>query len=253
MRFSKVLLLLASAATLALAQQAVVSKGILIGEDKTDKNAKGPEIYKNPRNHQSAAASIIAGVAKIQGYEPYALDPTESGKVFGRFERQFRRPPGFHAGQQDEIVLRLTSDLNQVEEAIKGAYGDIGSVSIAKALRELVPSSTKDPQAKYWVLSVVAITLDPHENVGAKLFALFIQLNVDGDGKVTLPSEQTSYLNIANVEVDTGYMIANAAELFARFEVATTHEFEVYFTSSDEDVLTQWLYPDTGRQSVLDF
>ncbi|KAG0260992.1 hypothetical protein DFQ27_003237 [Actinomortierella ambigua] len=252
MRISKVLLLLASA-TLALAQQAVVSKGILIGEDKTDKNAKGAEIYKNPQNHQSAAASIIAGVAKIQGYEPYALDPTESSKVFGRFERQFRRLPGFHAGQQDEIVLRLTSDLNQIERAIKEAYPDIGSVSIAKALRELVPSSTKHPQAKYWVLSVVAIDMDPLGIVDAKLFALFIQLNVDGDGKVTLPSEQTSYLNIANIEVDTDYMTAHADELFARFEVATTHEFEVYFTSPEEDVLTQWLHPDTGRQSVLDF
>ncbi|KAF9159495.1 hypothetical protein DFQ26_006477 [Actinomortierella ambigua] len=213
MRISKVLLLLASA-TLALAQQAVVSKGILIGEDKTDKNAKGPEIYENPQNHQTAASSIITG---------------------------------------DEVVLRLTSDLNQVEEAIKEAYPDIGPVSIAKALRELIPSSTKDPQAKFWVLSVAAIDIDPLGFVDAKLFALSIQLNVDGDGKVTLPSEQTSYLNVANIQVNTDRVVAEASTLFVDFGVTTTQEFEEYFTSSKENALTQWLYLDTGHQFVLGF
>ncbi|KAG0260984.1 hypothetical protein DFQ27_003229 [Actinomortierella ambigua] len=252
MRFSKVILLVASA-TLALAQQGVISKGILIGEDKTDKNAKGAEIYKNPRNHQTAASSIIVSIANALGYEPRTQDSLEAAQNYEALEESFLNLPGFEVLQQDEVELHLTGDLDQIEGAIKEGYPDLGSDSVAKALRELIPSSSKNTRIKRWLLSVVVIDLNPQGNVCAKLFSLLLTLYVSSDGKVMLPTQQISYLNVINSEIDSDNMAAKANTLFEEYGVTTTQEFEEYFTSSKENVLTQWLYPDTRRQSVLDF
>ncbi|KAG0260983.1 hypothetical protein DFQ27_003228 [Actinomortierella ambigua] len=75
------------------------------------------------------------------------------------------------------------------------------------------------------------------------MFTLSLKLEVSRNGMVSLPSEQIAHLNVANIEVDSDYMTADAVDLLMQFGAITIREFEGFFTFTKGNVLVQWLYP----------
>ncbi|KAF9971636.1 hypothetical protein BGZ73_005409 [Actinomortierella ambigua] len=248
MLFSKALLLLASA-TLALAQQAVVSKGILTSEDKTDKNAMGAEIYLFPQNHQAAVATILQTTSLTAGYHPHNQRPTEAAKTYAKFERLFPKIAGFTTVGQDEIAFEIGSDLDDLQRKIIKNYRSSDTMNIARTLRWLVPTSVEVRHAAYWAISVVAIDQVKPKATQARLITLALRLDVDGEGEVTLPSEQTAFLNVITIDVDFHYLVNNAKLLAKTYGVSNTEKFHEFFSSQKKITLTQWLRFGAQRQS----
>ncbi|KAF9971192.1 hypothetical protein BGZ73_005905 [Actinomortierella ambigua] len=240
MRFSKALILLVSA-TVAFGYDAVISRGILIGKDLTNLQANATEIYQNPRNHQTAAASILVQVGKNVQYDPHTQNPSKAAENFARFEKQWPGLIGFRFLDQAGIQLHVNSSLDDLQRKIEQAYNPSTLVSVGRALRQLVPKTTTIQTARVWTLSLVTIDqIGPEQDktTRATLISMSLNLNISVHGEVTLPAEQIAVLNYFEIKVYQDDMDSKAPELARRFGVTTTSEFQAYFTSTSDNTLT---------------
>ncbi|KAF9164747.1 sterol homeostasis protein [Actinomortierella ambigua] len=250
MRLSKAFIFIASA-TVAFSYEAVVSRGIFVGKDTTDKHANSTDIYKNPRNHATAAASILVHVAKTIGYDPHTQDPAKAAENFARFEMRWPGLMGFRFLDQAGILLNFSSSLDDLQRQIQLAYDPYANVSVARSLCQLVPTSTTIRTAKVWTLSLV--TIDQTMSSGdtrATLISLSLDLNIAGDGKVSLPPQQRAAINYFEIRVYPEEMDAKAAEFSRRVGMTTTiNMFQEYFTTTSGNGLT---LPDEHCKMLAD-
>ncbi|KAF9979043.1 hypothetical protein BGZ73_007145 [Actinomortierella ambigua] len=230
MRLSTALLVLASAAV-ALAQQAIVSTGIVIARDDSDPNAEGAEIFKHTRNHVVATGSILRRAAQSSRYEPSKQSPSRTRAGFYEFQVKATSFLGFEENRPLKKKLKLEGGIRNLEEAIKKAYDTYEINLIAKKLVELIPDRNQKPHIKQFVLSLDTINKrNAWNHVETKLINLAINLETDENGRVHVP-EQNAYLYVRHLTVDSEYLKENADKLAQNIEKATASDFQAYFTS----------------------
>ncbi|KAF8942491.1 hypothetical protein BGZ47_006421 [Haplosporangium gracile] len=82
-------------ATAAMAANAVISGAILVGEDITNYSVDAAEIFRDPNNHASAAASILIYSAKSTDFSPATGEPKSLGHTLDAFVHKVATFPGF--------------------------------------------------------------------------------------------------------------------------------------------------------------
>ncbi|KAF9974616.1 hypothetical protein BGZ73_001914 [Actinomortierella ambigua] len=231
MHLSKSLLVLAASATLAYAQNVILSKGILLGEDTTDPKAHGARIYSDPRNHPTAAASMLYFSAEWFGYMPSSNPPPKSTAVFDKYESKVKAFPGFKKIDEYIEFVALNGGLDDFEDKILNGYHGYGRRAIASSLRNLIPKTNKDPTLNTWILTLPIIISRPRMDVTVKLVRIAVHLQTDDNGKVELPGGQFAQLAITELRILPDVMKTLAENLAGKLKQTSIDKFKAYFTT----------------------
>ncbi|KAK3822998.1 MAG: hypothetical protein J3Q66DRAFT_366212 [Benniella sp.] len=241
------LLLFLVAAILVQGRSVVSSKGIFIGVDNTDPNASGADIFRDPRNHATAAASVIGFASKQSGFRPKEQGLRTTLREFQAFHQKIVMFPGFMLTQRPYSNLDLTGDLDQFKEQISANYVSImGKADVAAtAFVEQIPESAEPESSGTWTLVLVTIYDDESNNIFVDIASIEVEVSVNGDGSVSLRA-QIAKLNQSTVQVITGVLIANADRFGSAIQTKKIETFKDELTTANSEVRSQllkdWLF-----------
>ncbi|KAG0234125.1 hypothetical protein BGW42_006865 [Actinomortierella wolfii] len=264
-------------ATLAFAQDAVISQGIVRGFDYADPNATPLQVFKQPRNHLVAVASILQFQGYLNHFTPHSQVPAKSTKAFKAFEESLQTSPFWRRtatyvkwpkvkeGGLDDLRHALRSSLYEKEYHHQ----------TANRLADMVPTTIPDADLKRWILSIVAIQrhMFPDDKITIGLAKLGLDLEVEDDGdddnsgdcdvnsederllqwigkpkrggnkKVRVP-RQVADLDVSVYEVDRNVLIDNAESLAKQIKPVSLDRFIEFFTTRDQgagdNAPTEW-------------
>ncbi|KAG0220678.1 hypothetical protein BGW41_007610 [Actinomortierella wolfii] len=230
MRLSKTLLIIATA-TVALAKDAIISRGLFIGKDTTLPGARGLEVYEDPRNHATAAASILKYIATKSNYNPQSLPPAKAQEAHKTFIEDVRNSIPYY------VSLKLDGGFADLQNKIEKKYPFEDKATIARQLRYAFPVYNKQNELRRWEVSLLLIRKPHPENeedtntpVTVELISLSLELNTHANGEVDLPS-QRAVLVVEPLELDAEFLKDRAQTLFDIVGVTTIKRFGEYFRS----------------------
>ena len=235
-------------AILVHGQLIVSSKAIFTGVDNSDPNASGPATFSDPRNHATAAASIIELVSKQTDFKPKEQGLDATAWEYQAFFQKLTKFPGFEQLYNNLHYLELTGKLDQLKEQISAYYVPLSGKAdaAASAFVEQIPESTKPGSSGTWTLVLITIHGEEDNTISVDLSSVDVKIVVKDDGSVSLKRKQTAKLYQTVVQIDSKYLIANADKL-ARFtpteDVETFKEDLTTPSSNDRNkLLKDWLF-----------
>ncbi|KAF9971561.1 hypothetical protein BGZ73_005496 [Actinomortierella ambigua] len=241
-------------ATVALARDAVLSRGVFMGIDSTEKDASMVEIFKRPQNHATAAASAIRFAAESKNFRPYEMDPAKLCEHFDAWKNKITTFPGFRITRKprpEDVNMeggdeKLTKALHRGLRALQVPNAD----GVAIEFVHLIPEKNEDRSLKRFLLSVMIID-KPEKSM--KVMMRLVELHLDLETslvskKVTIP-DQTIRLKLVEMEVDTEYMRENADTLAQRLPRSDVSEFMWMLTSPQRHEFFDLEWPK--QESVL--
>ncbi|KAG0268918.1 hypothetical protein DFQ27_005358 [Actinomortierella ambigua] len=278
MYLSKAVLLLASVA-LALAQDAVQSKGIFLGKDTSDEKATGKAIFSEVKNHPTAAASIITALAKTMNFKPHEDGPVKSGQEFTSFSRKWESLLAFQVVEKPFCLLVLPEKSSREDLLRALHYADLRDPEnqdvLAETLAGLVPETSHIKKSRQeWVMLLTAIKKkakkeepqkppssgegdssslffgdleahhDPEDVVTVDFYVLRLKLKVHGGGKAggkVEIEEQEAVLQLVRLVSNTELLIELAEEFAKEVKKATVSDFEKFFTTPPQKKRLSWL------------
>ncbi|KAF9978399.1 hypothetical protein BGZ73_002578 [Actinomortierella ambigua] len=235
MRFAKSLIVLATA-TLAFAQDAVVSRGLFLGFDTTSPGARGAEIFRAPRNHATAAASILSHAASQTKYAPQSQSPTKVLDPYNQFKAKVDEFPGFDNGKKFHVPLWLEGGFANLQKEIEANYLYDDKASIARQIRYAVPVVNKNENLQEWEISLVVIrqpkNRPPEAAVIVELISVALQLETGENGEVQIPRQYTTLVT-RRYPVNERYLEEHADVLAKNIKLTKISQFGLYFRSRD--------------------
>jgi len=117
------------------------SKAIFTGVDNSNPDASRVKIFRNPRNHAAAVASIIATRAQTNFFLPKTLAREKLPNHFYKFASSLPTRTIFKSTRKRDFFLDLTGDLNQFKELIAANYVPLSGKAdyAASAFVEQIP------------------------------------------------------------------------------------------------------------------
>ncbi|KAK3840295.1 MAG: hypothetical protein JOS17DRAFT_726664 [Linnemannia elongata] len=226
MLFIKTVALLCSV-TAAMAASAVISGALFVGKDTTDPSASPIEVFRDPRNHATAAASALVYAGNYVNFRPSSQKPKALSPYLEPFVRKVTASPGFVLMRNTQFSLKLDGSLTQFEKTISDQLED---PYYARALRDLVPDNIQDQLLTDWTLSLVVVNKpEGSDTVDVKLARLYLTISSDGN-TATIP-EQTAQLTVSDHQVATSMFVANAEMLADLIQITKGPNFVDFFTS----------------------
>ncbi|KAG0258970.1 hypothetical protein DFQ27_004355 [Actinomortierella ambigua] len=231
MRLAKSLIVFA-AATVALAQDAIISRGFFIGVDTSLPGARGPEVFRNPKNHAIASASIVKYAASKVNYVPQSQPPSKTSDSYIAFKEKVRTFPGLREGDSYHLLLKLEGGASDLQDKIQQQYPFDNEASVARQLRYALPSFNKDTTLREWEVSLVLIRKpkDIDDRVTVELISLTLLLDTAQNGDVEIPEQHAKFVT-KQYEMKTNVLVKNADRLFKDVGVTTISQFGLYFKS----------------------
>ncbi|KAK3822983.1 MAG: hypothetical protein J3Q66DRAFT_136924 [Benniella sp.] len=221
------------------------SKAIFTGVDNTDPDASRVKIFRNPRNHASAIASIIANRAQSNFFLPKTLAREKLPDHFYKFASSLPTRTILKSTRKRDFFLDLTGDLNQFKEVITANYVPLSGKAddAASAFVEQIPQSLDTQSDESWALVLITIHGGDNDQIAFDISWINVLLSFD-NGSVIIP-EQTAYMSQGSYKVETDQLVRNAdllADLFSTIEVA---EFEDELSTPEPEapgqLLNDWL------------
>jgi len=234
MLFAKALLIACSAAIVLAKNRpdAIVSGAIFAGKDTTENNAHKTDIFRDPRNHATAAASILVYGAKSANFNPSNQDQKTLVSHFDGFEHKVNNFPGFTESATLESRISIDSTLLGLEHAIHREYDNPDGRLVARGIRDLVPGEIRDRDMKEWLLSLVVVSKPRGTNhVTVKLVQLCLKLESEGNNGMTRIPKQNADLKIAEYRVDADVLEKHSKKFAETMHVKWIPEYIAYFAS----------------------
>ncbi|KAF9155421.1 hypothetical protein DFQ26_009741 [Actinomortierella ambigua] len=240
MRLSNILVVLASA-SLALAQQAIISRGIIVAsKSDIDSDAKGEDVYKHTSNGVIAAASILRKGASLVGYNPSEQYAAYITPVFKAFEWKLTKFPGFKEPKVTYKWIDLNGGPQDLEKAVKDAYDSYDNGLLAKTLREEIPTTNQHKEIDAVGINIVSINKRRvWRHTVVKLVTLRIRIETDDEQRVTVP-QQIANLVVEEYELDSHYLEDKAKKLADVIERTSARDFEHYFRTKTVKPEVAW-------------
>ncbi|KAG0233845.1 hypothetical protein BGW41_001377, partial [Actinomortierella wolfii] len=215
--------------TVVLAQHAGITRGLFIGEDTTRPGANGPEIYEDPRNHATAAASILKYIATKAKYDPRNQSPSKDVRAYRRFIDYVSEFDAFKHGHHYSVSLDLDGELPDLQNKIEKQYPFEDKASIARQLCDALPEYNRNPFIRRWEISLILIRKPYSENeVTVEVIKLNIDLSRYYGGQVYIPPQRAELDFQRHVLNPT--VVKNAARHLSDMTGTTTiKQFEEYF------------------------
>ncbi|KAG0015821.1 hypothetical protein BGZ81_011506 [Podila clonocystis] len=246
----KSLLVLCSAAAVMARSQAdaVMSAGLFFGEDTTD-SLNPLEIYRNPINHATAAASVLVYSATRAGFHPSEKSAESLVPAFDNFVQKVSAFPGFvlEFDRQTGFPLKNHTTVEEFEQLIRDVLsGASHSEKLAFKFAGLVPLHQKDESLKNWILSLVV--LDQPQGSHAVSFQLAnLRLSIAYEhtctGTKAYIPEQTVYINNSIFRINAAFLSAYADQFADMIPIVDVEHMIAFFTSPEPEIdsLRVWL------------
>ncbi|KAG0204072.1 hypothetical protein BGX28_003883 [Mortierella sp. GBA30] len=230
----KSLLLICSAAVVIAkgTSDAIVSGAIFVGEDTTSADASPVDIYANPGNHATAAASVLVFAAKAVNYHPTEQDASSLLPSYSAFETKVQQFPGFMMTESSiKNGLLLDGGFTQLEKEIRDSYESSDASLIARSLRDLIPGVIEDKSLEKWILSLVAVRKPVDSDVvTVKIVTLKLNLTSDDSHTAFIPKQSALLSNVEFSVISTA-LVSNAEQFAQSIHEVRVPDFIKYFSS----------------------
>ncbi|KAK3822993.1 MAG: hypothetical protein J3Q66DRAFT_330558 [Benniella sp.] len=237
MHFVRSLLVLCSVATWLVhgSIHAVTSRSLYSGEDTTDPAAQETEIFRDPKNHPTAVASIIYHLALQADFHPRVQGVQATSEAYGQFLRSLRHfPEVFYSEETSE--LNLGGSYEQFRELIVAKYnsGKSKAVDAATAFVDQIPTALGEEDHEHWLLTLAAITRKDDGYITADLSFVPIKLTRDDYGTVSI-DRQITYIQQQTFHIASSFLVNNAYRLGRRVPVIHIDAFRRAFTTKSAE------------------
>ncbi|KAG0241755.1 hypothetical protein BGW41_005409 [Actinomortierella wolfii] len=209
MRIAKLIFVLA-AASAGFAYKAIISRGLWTGVDTTESGASLVDIFAKRRNHVTATSSLLLYYGAKSNYIPSHLPFYKGLYSYESFKRNFMERVSFRKSHLDHFKLRVSDDLDQLQNAILKAYPYADGQLVALNLRASIPTTS--------------------------------------NGRVRVQNQATN-LFVQSFEMSDSWLSKNAELLAEQVEKATpVKKLVELFTTPDEgyeeeeDIVSQWIF-----------
>lgn len=217
-------LLLVCSATAVLAGtriDAIVSGACMVGRD-TSEETTGEEVFKDPRNHVTAVASILRHSADRNQFQPRQKGVITDPKVYQAFIKDIYNFPGFHAHQTEMERLELQGDHEQFKREIAKKYKTDRNDpwKIAVAFERLLPHNLEH-DSQEWLLNYVVLNTQGRsgsggqKDVSVEISSVMLKLTKDQNDRVKI-KRQTAEMRINMFTVDKEYLKNHSNSLSQR-------------------------------------
>ncbi|KAF9970314.1 hypothetical protein BGZ73_007003 [Actinomortierella ambigua] len=212
-----------------------------------------PGIFRHPKNHAVAAASILTDKGRRADYIPSIPSKSKSESQFNVFVNSVANFPGFRVS--DDIAYHLFlrhGGLEDLGRVVRDAVGSENGRILARTLREMIPESLNTPIEDV-IFSVLVIEKPKgSDEVLVQLVELTLTLVQieDGYGMVenqhrvrhsVIVPEQMTVMRIQVLDMLPKYLAVNARSLARSVACTTIDEFTAFFASRNlEDGSDTW-------------
>ncbi|KAF9904656.1 hypothetical protein EC991_002530 [Linnemannia zychae] len=213
---------------------AVVSASAFVGEDTTDFDAQPIDIFRDAKNHATAASTVLVFSAIGANFQP-SQDPSKNlASAYVEFLKKATSFPGFGEFVAETQTLHLNNSVFQFETDIRKAMrDDPDRFLIARGLRDLLPGYIPDPSLKSWVLSFILIGKPQGtDEVYIKFIRVILTLKTNKEHTTVIP-EQDAKFEFSQVKVNGPWVAQHADALTPKLQpIVTVRESIDFFASS---------------------
>ncbi|KAK3823001.1 MAG: hypothetical protein J3Q66DRAFT_385493 [Benniella sp.] len=228
----KALLLVVSATTVLASGRidAIVSGATLVGEDTSNRDSRGEEVFKDPRNHPAAVASILRFSADRAEFRPREKGVITDPKVYDHFLKDVYNFPGFQAHHQQRMQLDLQGDHEQFKREVAKKYkSDRNDPNqMANEFEQLLPQQM-DHDNQEWLLNYVVMNTknnqggEDQSEIMVEICTIMLQLT-KGSNDETKIKRQTAHMTMNAFNVKKEYLTDHAQQLSQRIQTMRTRK-----------------------------
>ena len=199
---------------------AIVSGACMNGQDTTSRDSHGEEIFRDPRNHPSAVASLLRYSADRADFRPREKGVITDPKVYEHFMKDVCNFPGFQVHHQQNQRLELQGDREQFKREIAKKYKSdrVDPWAMARAFEHLIPQEL-DEDNQEWLLNYVVLNTQDREghqgNIEVEIASVMLQLT-KGSNDETKIKRQTAEMTMNAFNVKRQYLVEHASSLAQR-------------------------------------
>lgn len=220
-----------------------VSAGtIFSGVDNSDPWDTESAVFKLPKNHAKAVASILHHAAKDADFRPKDQGLEASSKAYGQFVSKVIGFHGFKTHKSEER-LDLSGDIEQFKQQIADKYrSSSGKAGIVAYVYGNQIPDTLEEQSQQWLLTLIALRGEEDNSVTFDLSSIPVKLSKRRDD-VRL-DKQTTVLRQLTFRVDGEYLEDHARKLADDIKIITVDDFLEELSTpyqGDDDDLMAWL------------
>ncbi|KAG0359440.1 hypothetical protein BGZ54_009965, partial [Gamsiella multidivaricata] len=221
----------------------LVSGAHFFGKDTTIPSQHGVEIFRNPSNHPSAAASILHHSADRAGFRPRKKGIITDRAVYEKFVEATARFPGFSNYRKRVETLPVPGGVakdnkelrKQILKAYRSEYNNAYAVS--GLLMKLLPEKLDvedEMEEQMWWLTYVIVNNDLDYRLSGELVSVEVLLTTNSAGKVRVV-EQEATLTQHVFSVDREYLVKHAQQLGEKIETVDLERFLKDLSTNDSD------------------
>ncbi|KAG0235826.1 hypothetical protein BGW42_004669 [Actinomortierella wolfii] len=204
--------------------EVIVQPILQIGSFSSDPTAEAVEIYRNPRNHADAIASILSYAGNQTNFHPSSgvQKPTES---FHDYVKKIDSFPAFTPTFHNSKSSKLASIRPQVmAEAVIDAYRgilDLDAKTIIESIKKIARTVQSSTRAEETNTLFSQVTLKKHDDSDKYTLSIFYtsfrmsRVEDAGRFKTDISEDQEFVIHRTVYDVNTSVLVANAAN-FAR-------------------------------------
>ncbi|KAG0234866.1 hypothetical protein BGW42_006143 [Actinomortierella wolfii] len=248
MRIAKLIFVFA-AASAGFAYEAIISRGLWTGVDTTESGASLVDIFAKRRNHVTATSSLLLHFGAKSGYIPSHLTPDKGIDSYYKFRHNFMKHESFSKSHLDHLRVRVSGDLDQLQNAIIKSYPYADGQLVALNLRASIPTTSYILHGEQMVLFSLVEVLKPRTSPSVVVRLIEMPLLLEtSNGRVRVQN-QSANLIVQSFEMSDSWLSKNAELLAEQVGKATpVKKLVELFTTPDEgyeeeeDIVSQWIF-----------
>ncbi|KAF9167229.1 hypothetical protein DFQ26_005342 [Actinomortierella ambigua] len=234
--------LIAACATMAFAGGAAVSRGRFLGEDTTKRDSDPVEMYRDPANHATAAASILRGLAVEAEYFPQEDSPAELATKLSSWTSSLRNSLALERHMANLRLVRFDGDKKNLGAAIARTIARFPhGERVSQELVQMVPKYVADLDLTQWRF-ILTIVDKPKDDSSVKVYLYEMALKIEPRGpaaEVVIP-EQRFTMDLYPFSLNAEDVESKAEQYANEYGVTEMEDFKWFFESKDSSSEVNW-------------
>ncbi|KAF9167228.1 hypothetical protein DFQ26_005341 [Actinomortierella ambigua] len=237
---------------MAFAQDAAVTRGRFLGEDTTKRGSDPVEMYKDPANHATAAASILRGLAVETGCFPQENSPAELATKLSDWVSSLWESSALEPDPPVQRAIRFDGDKESLGATITSAIAKLPHAEyVGQELARMVPKHIEDRGLKRWSLFLVIVE-KPKDDSSVNVYLCDLVLKIEPLGpevEVFIP-RQSLMLSLQSFTLNAEDVESKAEQYANEYGVTEMEDFKWFFESQDSSQEINWSSCRSGSQRL---